>query len=294
MNKQNGRFGLVLAGGGVRGMAHVGVLHALSRMGLCPDAIVGVSMGGIIAATYALNTDWYRALCQMDTRSFPEPARPLTADWREKVRALLASEKMVREMFLGWGAGEQSQADGQALIRGLTLGKCLEQGKIPVATVAMDLVSGTRVVFDRGDATMACYASAALPGLLPPLSRDGQLLADGTYVDDAPVDVVKSLLTEYELDLVLAVDVGQLEQGADLNNGFQAMLRAVEICHHTHSRSRFQHADKVVKVTFPRQINILAFEYKRVCIAAGVRAIRNQRHELCALLQNNNTNRMKR
>jgi len=131
VNKQNGRFGLVLAGGGVRGMAHVGVLHALSRMGLCPDAIVGVSMGGIIAATYALNTDWYRALCQMDTRSFPEPARPLTADWREKVRALLASEKMVREMFLGWGAGEQSQGGWSGTHSWADIGEMSGAGKDP-------------------------------------------------------------------------------------------------------------------------------------------------------------------
>ena len=284
MNNSHKRFGMVLAGGGVRGMAHVGVLHAFNRMGFFPDALVGVSMGAIIAATYSLNPNWYRDLCQMDTSCFPEPARPLSADWRERVRALLASEKMVREMFLGWGAGEQSQQDGKALLTEMTLGQNLEQGRIPVATVAMDLVSGQRVVFDQGDAMTATYASAALPGLLPPLRMGNQLLADGTYIDDAPVDVVKSLAKSHKLDVVIAVNVGQLKLDRSINNGFQAMLRAVEICHHAHSSARFMQADAIISVEFPRQINVLAFECKRLCIAAGIKSVRSQSQQLRRLL----------
>jgi NTE family protein len=280
VNKAGKRFALVLAGGGVRGMAHVGVLRGLNQLGLYPDAIVGVSMGGIIGATYALNPGWYRALCQMDTSTFPEPPRPVNGELREMARALMASERVVREMLLGWGAGEQSLSAGKALLTELTLGRNLEQGRIPVATVAMDLISGQRVVFDRGEAATASYASAALPGLLPPLRQDGQLLADGTYVDDVPVDVVRAL----GINRVMAVDVSQMEPALHVRNGFQAIMRAVEICHNAHSRSRFDAADAVLKVTFPMQINVLDFDRKRLCIAAGIRAVRQQRDTLWRLL----------
>ena len=56
------RFTLVLAGGGTRGYAHVGVLRALEHMGLAPSGIAGVSMGAVVGATYALRDDWYTAL----------------------------------------------------------------------------------------------------------------------------------------------------------------------------------------------------------------------------------------
>jgi len=286
MSRAGKRFALVLTGGGVRGMAHVGVLQGLNQMGLYPGAIAGVSMGGIIAATYALNPNWYQALCQMDTSTFPQPPRPVNSELREMVRAMLASERLVREMLLGWGAGEESQEEGRSLLRELTLGRRLEQGRIPAAAVAMDLVSGQRVVFDHGDAVPAMYASAALPGLLPPLKQDGQLLADGTYVDDVPVDVVRELAAArgVAVDRVMAIDISQMEPAAHIRNGFQALMRAVEVCHNAHSRTRFTQADVVLKVTFPMQINVLDFERKRVCIAAGIRAVRQQRQALWRLL----------
>jgi NTE family protein len=280
MNNKGKSFALVLSGGGVRGMAHVGVLMGLNRMGLYPDAIVGVSMGGIIAATYALNQDWYRDLCQMDTSTFPEPPRPVNGELREIVRALLASERMLREMLLGWGAGEEAQEAGKAMLRELTLGRNLEQGRIPVATVAMDLVSGSRVVFAKGEAVTAAYASAAMPGLLPPLKLNGQLLADGTYVDDVPVDVARML----GVDRVMAIDVSQMEPALNLRNGFQAIMRAVEISHNAHVHSRFAQADAVLRVTFPMQINVLDFDRKRCCVAAGIRAVRQQKQTLLRLL----------
>lgn len=283
--KTDKHFALILSGGGVRGMAHVGVLRGLNLMGLYPDAIVGVSMGGIIASTYALNPNWYKALCQMDTTIFPESPRPVNGELREIVRALLASERVVREMLLGWGAGEKSLAEGKTLLRELTLGRRLEQGRIPVATVAMDLISGRRVVFDQGDAVTASYASAAVPGLLPPLKLNGQLLADGTYVDDVPVDVARALSRVVEHGgRVMAIDVSQLEPAEHIRNGFQSMMRAVEICHNVHSQSRFDEADAVLKVTFPVQVNVLDFSLKRQCIAAGLRAVRQQRQTLLRLL----------
>jgi len=267
-------------------MAHVGVLRGLNAIGLYPEAIVGVSMGGIIAATYALNPDWYRALRRMDTRTFPESPKSANGELRKIVRSLLASERLVREMLLGWGAGEESLEAGKTLLRELTLGRRLEQGRVPVATVAMDLISGQRVVFDSGDAVPATYASAAVPGLLPPLKLHDQLLADGTFVDDVPVDVARGLRREggVAAERVMAIDVGQMEPATNIHNGFHAIMRAVEICHNAHAHSRFRHADAVLKVTFPMQINMLDFDCKRICIAAGIRAVRQQQQTLMRLL----------
>jgi len=65
------KLGLVFAGGGARGFAHAGVLRALRHSGCEPSVMVGVSMGVVVATTYALNPDWYGALKAMDISGFP-------------------------------------------------------------------------------------------------------------------------------------------------------------------------------------------------------------------------------
>jgi len=264
-------FSLILSGGGGRGLAHVGVLRALAHAGLYPGAVVGVSMGAIVAATYTLNPQWYAALLTMDTSQFPEPPKRPENDLRARIRSLLASERALLDMFVGWGAGERALGFGKKLLQGLTGGGRLEAGRIPVAVIASDLQSGKRVVIRQGDAAEAVYASAALPGVLPPLRRGRQLLADGSYTDDAPVDVARALCA----GPVIAVDVSQTEEACQIHNGFQAMMRAMEICRHTHAQIRFQAADLVLKPHFPLPIDVLDFDHKRCCIAAGVRVVRH-------------------
>ncbi len=263
-------FSLILSGGGGRGLAHVGVLRALAHAGLHPSAVVGVSMGAIVAAAYTLNPQWYAALLTMDTSQFPEPPKRLENNLRARIRSLLASERALLDMFVGWGVGERALDSGKKLLRSLTGDGCLEAGRVPVAVIASDLQSGRRVVIRRGDAAEAAYASAALPGVLPPLRRGHQLLADGSYTDDAPVDVAQDLCA----GPVIAVDVSQTEAACEIHNGFQAMMRAMEICHHTHAQIRFQAADLVLKPRFPFPIDVLDFNHKRCCIAAGVRVVR--------------------
>ena len=270
----------MLAGGGVRGMAHAGVLRALEYYGWHPSAIVGVSMGAIVGATYTLNPHWYEALVNMDTDFFPESTNAGNGDLRERVRALLASERALREMILGWGAGSRSVKQGQALLSGLTLGKNLESGRVPVAAVATDLYSGERVVFEQGNAAEAVYASAALPGILPPLVRDGHMLVDGSFVDNAPIDIAR----DYDVDFVIAVDSSQINVNNGVRNGLQAMLRAFEVGHRAYTRLRFKQADYVLAPVFPVTMDILSFQHKRLCIASGVRAVRCQHEQLQTLL----------
>jgi len=264
-------FTLILSGGGGRGLAHVGVLRALEHEGFRPSAVVGVSMGAIVAVSYVLNPQWYSALVTMDTSEFPEPPKRPENDLRARIRSLLASERALLDMFVGWGAGERALGFGKKLLRGLTGGGRLEAGRIPVAVIASDLQSGKRVVIRQGDAVDAAYASAALPGVLPPLRRGRQLLADGSYTDNAPVDVARDLCA----GPAIAVDVSQTEEACQIHNGFQAMMRAMEICHHAHAQIRFQEADLVLKPHFPFPIDGLDFDHKHTCIAAGVQVVRH-------------------
>lgn len=273
-------FTLVLSGGGARGLAHAGVLRALEYYGWRPSAIVGVSMGAIVGTTYALNPDWYRVLVNMDTRHFPDPPIASSNDFHARLKALLASERSLRDMFLGWGVGSRSLEHGRALLQGLTQGRALTEGRIPLAVVAAELMSGQRVVLREGSAAEAVYASAALPGILPPLAVDGQLLADGAYVDLAPIDVAR----EFGTPLVIAVDARQNNAPRRIRNGFQAMVRAMEICQYQHAEVRFREADLVIRPEFPFPIDSLDFRHKPFCVAQGIKAVRRSRDALTGAL----------
>lgn len=274
-------FALVLAGGGARGLAHAGVLRALEHEGLTPAAIVGVSMGAIVGATYALNPDWYRALVAADVASIPGVGRETGDERATRLRAILASGRALRHLLLRWGALTPAKPAIEALIETLTLGKHLEDARIPFAAVATDLASGRRAVLTSGPAVAAAYASSALAGILPPLAQDGALLADGCYADVAPIDVAHALGGGAS---VIAVNPSPGVPSPPPRNGLQAVLRAMDVSVQHHALARFAQADLEIRIRLPYPVATIDFTHQRTCIAAGVRAVRAQRADLAALL----------
>ncbi len=269
MIKEKASFGLVLGGGGARGLAHVGALKALNHLGYYPSAVAGVSMGAVVAATYALNDDWYRQLVDMDVSGFPEIPDFKAPGLGNKVKALLIAERDMRDMYFGWGAGQKTVAWGRGVLEDLTLGKNLEESRIPVFLAATDVLTGERVIMSNGNAVDAVYASSALAGILPPF-RDGELLlVDGGYTDIAPVDVVR----KSGVDFVLSINPANQPNTRKPKNGLEVFLRSVEVTHNAHSNMRFNEADFILSPEFSRPIGILEFQHKRDCIAAGARAV---------------------
>ena len=283
-------YTLVLSGGGARGFAHVGALRALESFGWRPAALVGVSMGALVGVAWALREDWYPALMRIDAASLPRPLRPFrsvgTTPWRARAGGCLDFVRAGWDMFVGWGVGAPALRQGRLVLRDLTQGKRLEQGRVPVVTCATDLRTGDRIVLEGGDAAEAIYASTALAGVFPPLRRGECLLADGAYADIAPVDVARELGPSP----VIAVDAGQELQAREPTNGFEALSRAVEICQRTHAHLRLERADLVLRPAFRRPIDTLEFSARRECAAAGAVAVRQRRQELADLLVNSSVN----
>lgn len=276
-------FTVVLGGGGARGFAHAGVLRALEREGLLPSAIVGVSMGAVVGATYARRADWYDALLAMDLSAFPGPTgagRDEVPDRFSAARQAVSYLRVAKQMVTAWGPGTAAREAGLQELRRLLGDAGLEDGRVSVAVAASDLRSGRRVVLRSGPAVEAVYASAALAGVLPPLEWRGHLLADGAYTDLAPVDVARSLGP----GPVIAVDPGQPARMSGIRNGFQAIMRAMEICHRRHADLRFDEADLVLRPRFGRTVDTLDFAARRECVAAGIRAVRTTRAAISGLV----------
>jgi NTE family protein len=274
-------FGLVLGGGGARGLAHVGALRALNHLGYYPDVIVGVSMGAVVAATYALNDNWYRDLVEMDDSGFPEIPDFKTPERLGKFNNLLRAKRAVQNNYFGWGAGQHTVDWGRGVLKQLTKDKQLQDGRIPVYTSATDLHTGERVIKNDGCAVDAVYASSALAGLLPPLEDGSRLLIDGGYSDAAPIDVVK----ETGVDCVIAINPGQPLTFETPKNGFDVMRRSFEINQRENARMRFEQACMVLEPRFPCSIGVMDFARKRDCVAAGSKAIRIAAPDLGQLLE---------
>lgn len=274
-------FTLVLAGGGARGYAHAGVLRALEFHGMRPSALVGVSMGAIVAVTYALREDWYPALLHARAEPMPDPSSLLRAPVGLLDHARLMTRRLhaIRGLLHGWGPADRSAERDRAALGLFTLGRRLEEGRLPVAVGATDLRTGARVILRKGDAADAAYASSALAGILAPLPHARGLLADGAYVDLAPIDVARE-----SGHPVVVVDPGRLDPTSPVGNGLQAVVRAAEICHRRHAELRFDEADLVLRPSFRRPIDTLEFHARRECVAAGIRAVRGNLDALRALV----------
>ena len=209
------RVGLVLSGGGARGLAHVGVLKALEELHVPVDAIAGTSMGAVVGGLYASGM----TAAEIDTlmRGIDwsavfrdRPARN-TLNYRRK--------QDDREFLVRFPLGLQggSFRVPRGLIQGQRLTQALRIETMPVAAVedfddlptpfravAADLETGARVVLDHGDLTSTMRASMSAPGVFAPVEIDGRLLVDGGIVENLPVDVGKAM----GVDIVIAVDVG--------------------------------------------------------------------------------------
>ena len=176
-------LGLVLAGGGARAFAHVGVLRELEDAGLHVDRVAGSSVGAVLAAAHASGLDG------------------------ESLEELCYAEFVRHRPFSDWRLPLYSMAKGRRMQDALerTFGdEVLEGLPRQLHTASTDLVTRTRQVHRRGSVTAAVRASARLPVLFAPIPDDeGRLLIDGGVLDNLPVD----LLTERDEGPVVAINI---------------------------------------------------------------------------------------
>ncbi|HWA98513.1 MAG TPA: patatin-like phospholipase family protein, partial [Pirellulales bacterium] len=181
-------LGIALAGGGAKGMAHLGVLRVLEEAGLSFDAMSGTSAGAMAGITYAAGMPPADAVEHFQHDLLPSALFRLVPKWPNWY--LLSQfrrhawEAMLRRYLHDWR---------------------LEQLPIPFYSVAVDLVQVRPVVRDHGDAVRAILESINLPVLSAPILRDGMVLVDGGILNNLPADV----LVDHDVDFVIGVDVSR-------------------------------------------------------------------------------------
>jgi NTE family protein len=169
--------GFVLSGGASLGAVQVGMLRALAEHDVRPDLVIGTSAGAINAAWIAGHPD----LGGLDE---------LAAIWaalRTRDVFPLRPGQGMRALLMGQSSALISSDPLRRLIaRHLTFER-IEDAPVPLRVVATDVLSGEEVLLDRGDALSAIAASAALPGIFPPVELDGRVLIDGGIANNTPI-----------------------------------------------------------------------------------------------------------
>ena len=180
-NPRRPRLGLALGSGSARGWAHIGVIHALAKVGIRPDIVCGTSIGALVGAAYAVGEldrfeQWVIGLGIKDVVSF--------MDFR------LNGGMLKGERLMGF-------------FRRNFIDHPIEDLNLPFGAVATALHTGHEVWLRNGSTVDAVRASLALPGLFSPVWHDGHLLVDGGLVNPVPVSLARAMGAE----IVIAVDL---------------------------------------------------------------------------------------
>lgn len=167
------RTALVLCGGGSRGAVEVGLYRAVVELGIGVDFVLGSSIGAVNGALIAAGLS----------------AAEIEARWRSlRTRDVIGSRWQLLRLLTGASSVFSNRRLRELLLNVLPA-RSFDELRIPLAIVATDLESGEAVVLDRGDLVEAILTSTALPGLFPPIAREGRMLVDGGLSNNVPIDL---------------------------------------------------------------------------------------------------------
>ena len=172
---------LVLTGGGSLGAVQVGMLRELLSFGVQPDFIVGVSAGALNGAFLAEDPSVATLDRMVELWSRVTTREILGLSWR----SMLALVGM-RDHFA------DSRGLGTLLARELRA-RNFEDLPTPLHVLSADLTTGEGLVLSTGSLATAILASTAIPGVFPPVARDGRLLIDGAVASETPIGVAVRL-----------------------------------------------------------------------------------------------------
>ena len=255
------RIGLVLGGGAARGFAHVGVIRALEQEKIPIDLVVGTSVGSLIGAIYAA-----------DTNSFE---LEWTAFTLEKDNLF---DYGIFSAFTGLGPVKGDKLE--EFVKSKIPAANIEGLKIPFAAVATDLNRGTRVVLDKGPLARAVRASCSIPGVFQPVDHQGKLLVDGGVVDNIPISTAKAM----GADIVIAVDISENVVNFNITNLIDVVVQSANIMFNENVQSKKKDADILITPAVG-DVAMLDFTQKKRCMQAGIEAAQKAMPEIKAKIE---------
>lgn len=249
------KIGLVLSGGGARGIVHIGVLKALEKMAIKPDMIIGTSIGSLIGGLYASGYSpeaLDSIMSQIDWKKvYKDQARRNTlflGQKNERDRYLLTIRFNKGKPFIptGYSPGQNILSVLSELILSAQyqVRDNFDDLRVSFRAITTDLVSGKQIVLDRGNLAECISASIAFPLLFSPVELDSMLLVDGGLRSNLPVTVARRL----GMDIVVAVDATSgLRDREHITSPWEIVDQATTIMTDLSKRFEQESADILIK-----------------------------------------------
>lgn len=286
------RIGLVLSGGGARGIAHIGVIKVLEELRIPIDMIAGTSMGAIVGGAYAAGVsvdEMERLIGDLDWADLfrDTPAREHFSNRRKRdERANLIGSVGLRgtDVLLPEGAisGQKLDLFLRDLVARAESAENFDRLPIPFRAIATDLLTGVPMVFDDGPLETALRASMSIPGLIAPIEARDTLLVDGGLVRNLPVDIVRDM----GADIVIAVNLGTpLLEREQLQSALGVTVQMIAILTEQNVQRSLAELEATDVLILPQLGEITAADFERgdEAIAIGIEAALERSEQLVAL-----------
>lgn len=279
------KFGLVLSGGGARGISHVAILKELDRRGIVPDMIVGTSMGALVGAFYASGwsgKDIERLLEDTDLMSII-----IRLDNEAENIYVEGEPNAVNTNLIVTGFGKKGLGTSNGILNDQALSGFIRKNlakvldvddfdklSIPFRAIGTDVVNAKEIVFSSGSLYKAMRSSMSLPLIFSPVKlSDNVYVMDGGMVNNLPVNIAK----EMGADIVLAVDVNDAknknghenEDYDTLSGAFSAFSSVITL---VNSIPNYELADCVI-VPNVNEFSTIAFDRSAEILKRGEEAV---------------------
>jgi len=228
------KVGVVLSGGGAKGMAHIGVLKVLEKAGIPVDIVTGTSMGSIIGGLYAIGYNAH----SLDSMVRVQDWSYVITDREDLSRQSLSDRKKQNTYFFttGMTIGKRDMNAG-GIIKGKNLAELFQQLcvgftdsidfsrdlPIPFACVATDIITNNEVDFHSGRLPQAMRASMAIPAAFSPVRIGDMVLVDGGLKNNYPADLAR----EMGADVIIGVTVQGAPKTAEDMGGTMSIISQI-------------------------------------------------------------------
>ena len=275
--EEDPEVGLVLSGGGAKGLAHIGALKVLEEAGVEIDYIGGTSMGAIIGSLYAAGYSAHALDSLFRETNFEiliqdELPRSIKTLYEKKEAGKYVLSLPFDDFDLSLPSGLSKGQNLYNLMSRLTLHlkdqKDFEHLPIPFFAVATDVETGEEIILDKGHLPQAVLASAAIPTLFGPVLVEGRLLTDGGVTNNYPVEE----LIKRGADIVIGVDVQDSLLGREnLGSAFDILTQISNFGTIKDMKGKIEKTDVYIAPKI-KGFNVMSFDQGEKIIQAGEKA----------------------
>lgn len=283
--EEDPKVGLVLSGGGAKGLAHIGVLKVLEEAGVRVDYIGGTSMGAIVGALYSAGYNAHQLDSIFQEINFniliqDELPRSAKTFYEKRDSERYAITLPFDNFDISFPSALSRGQNIYNLMSKLTLHLEDKQDfsklPIPFFAVATDVETGEEVILDKGYLPQAISASAAIPSLFSPVMVDSRLLIDGGVVNNYPVEELRRRGAE----IIIGVDVqDSLVARDEMRSVFELLTQVSNFRTIADMSKKIEKTDIFIKPDI-KNFSVISFERGAEIIKNGEEAARKKMEQL--------------